>query len=663
MDLEALIPRYIMTLPRGDSAMLQTFDSYSDAKEEMLECTTGLLEVCQYLGLADKQKMLDYWQQKIMDNRFVLLVLGDFNRGKSTLINALLGEKILPAKMVPTTGNINTVKYGDRPKALVSFRDENREPEEISFAKFREIVQIDLNNEDSEETRVYFSKNPVKHIEVFYPLDLCRNGVEIVDSPGLNDDQSRSEVTKDYISKADVAIILLSAETFLAKNESEFIEGLIKSGFRNFFFVVNFIDLVDDEDELEERARTKLTELINDIPLKIFFLSADQALEGKIAGNENDIEMSRFRGFEKGLTNFLVKERGKAFLESSKATIADICNTIENTISQRSELLKQPLEDLEAKDQQIAPRIHALRDKKAKILKTVGVKKEKVKSYFVNEFNDMMRRLVTVQMKLDSKEWESKARIVLRKKEYEKCAEEYFDQARKYVEDKTAEWSKHEVIPKIEGNIRDLCIEIGDDAKEIAFELDRVRLAIHPDFEPVETENTVTVVERFLTAGALFIFNPVAALAGGIFGAKGAVENFSMQLGAGLLLATIGLLTPGAIIGIGVIITVGQVIWKSNGKREKIRDSVVKNISGKLYPPPKHVETKLLESIEDAFDNFARALDEGIESKLQDVEGQLKKVIEEKTLKGEAAEQALDQLGEQESKLSGIRLKLSEISH
>jgi len=646
--------------------MLQTFDSYSDAKEEMLKCTTGLLEVCQYLGLADKQKMLDYWQQKIMDNRFILLVLGDFNRGKSTLINALLGDKILPAKMVPTTGNINTIKYGDGPKALVSFRDENREPEEISFAKFREIVQIDLNNEDSEETRVYFSKNPVKHIEVFYPLDLCRNGVEIVDSPGLNDDQSRSEVTKDYISKADVAIILLSAETFLAKNESELIEGLIKSGFRNFFFVVNFIDLVDNEDELEELeegARTKLTELINDIPLKIFFLSADQALEGKIAGNENDIEMSRFRGFEKGLTNFLVKERGKAFLESSKATIADICNTIENTITQRSQLLKQPLEDLEAKNSEIAPQINALREKKETMLKTVALRKEKVKSYFVNELVDMMRRLATVQIKINSKKWESKTKVLVRKKEYEKCAEEYYDQARKYVEDKVAEWSKQEIIPKLEGNIRDLCLEIGDEAREIAVELDKVRLAIHPDFKPIETGDTVTVVERFLAAGALFIFNPVSALAGGIFGAKGAVENFSMQLGAGLLLATLGLLTPGAIISIGIIITVGQVIWKSKGKQEKIRESVVNEISEKLYPPPKQVETKLVESIEDAFDNFARALDEGIESKLQDVEGQLKKVIEEKTLKGEAAEQELDQLAEQEKKLSGIRLKLSEISH
>ena len=92
---------------------------------------------------------------------------------------------------------------------------------------------------------------------------------------------------------------------------------------------------MDDEDELEEveeDARTKLTELINDIPLKIFFLSADLALKGKTTGNENDIEMSGFRGFEKSLKNFLVKERGKAFLENSKAAIEDICNSIEDTM-------------------------------------------------------------------------------------------------------------------------------------------------------------------------------------------------------------------------------------------------------------------------------------------------------------------------------------------
>jgi len=352
--------------------MLQTFSSFIRAKKEMLEHITGLLEICKHLELNDKQKMLDYWQQKIMDNRFVLLVLGDFDRGKSSLINALLGDKILPAKMIPTTGAINIIKYGDEPKAVVSFKDENREPEEISFAKFREIVEINLDDEHSEESRVYFENNPIRYIEVFYPLELCKNGVEIVDTPGLNDDQGRSEITINYISKADAGIILLSAETFLAKNESKFIDGLIKSGFKNLFFVTNFIDLVDGKDEfeeVEEDARSRLTPLIADIPLRIFFLSAEQALKGKITGNDKDMDKSRFRGFERSLESFLVKERGKAFLGSSSKILNDICETIENTISERRELLKRPLKDLEDKQKKINPSIQALREKKEKMVK------------------------------------------------------------------------------------------------------------------------------------------------------------------------------------------------------------------------------------------------------------------------------------------------------
>ena len=189
-------------------------DRFDALKSNLLALFPELSEVYKQLGLDEKADYLSSWREKLREERFVLMITGDFSRGKSTLINALLGKKILPSRLTPCTGAINAIRYGETPRAVKTYRDSDREPENISFEQFLQEVSLPQDDEDDpaepeSEERLNLSVNqalaeyPVHRMELFYPLELCRKGVEIIDSPGLNEDERQTAITHKYLTKSD----------------------------------------------------------------------------------------------------------------------------------------------------------------------------------------------------------------------------------------------------------------------------------------------------------------------------------------------------------------------------------------------------------------------------------------------------------------------------
>ncbi len=123
---------------------------------------------------------LEALEERVQSDTFKVLVLGQFNRGKSTFINALIGRAVLPSYATPTTAVINEVKYGEEPRVLLHPRpDDGSEkmppPVEIPVDELEEHVVVDLAEIDR--------PNPYVRADLFWPLELCRSGVEIIDSP------------------------------------------------------------------------------------------------------------------------------------------------------------------------------------------------------------------------------------------------------------------------------------------------------------------------------------------------------------------------------------------------------------------------------------------------------------------------------------------------
>ncbi len=227
------------------------------------------------------QAALQELQQDMENDFFTVVVLGEFKRGKSTFINALLQKELLPTDVLPETATINALMYNDTPTVQVVMNDGREEKGEATQEYLQKFSARQEEN----------LANNVKYIKIGYPSDILKNKLVIVDTPGVDDiNESRSEVTYRFIPKANAVIFLLDAKSPLKKTEKDFIDSkLLPLGLDTILFAANKYDAVDEEEEEDylEDLRIRLGTAFKigekDAQLKkiqLFPLSAKWALQG-----------------------------------------------------------------------------------------------------------------------------------------------------------------------------------------------------------------------------------------------------------------------------------------------------------------------------------------------------------------------------------------------
>ena len=160
------------------------------------------------------RKALDSLQKAILqlDELFLIVVAGEFNAGKSALINALLGEKVLVEGTTPTTSRVTLIKWGEKPEEQVV--DEG-------FAVY------------------------------MYPLPLLHE-LNIVDTPGTNAIIRRHErLTDEYVPRSDLVLFVTSADHPLTESERQFLERILAWG-KKIVFVLNKVDIFEGNSSLQE---------------------------------------------------------------------------------------------------------------------------------------------------------------------------------------------------------------------------------------------------------------------------------------------------------------------------------------------------------------------------------------------------------------------------
>jgi len=178
----------------------------------------------------------------IVKKRYRVAVMGVMKRGKSTLINALLRSVILPAGATPATATINRITYGKEPRVVVEFKD-GRDDKKIGIHEL--VNYVAKLTKDGEKLAA-----SVKEAVVYYPSGIVREDIDIIDTPGLDDDEDMTKITLGMLDKVDAVIMPIHAKFQFDKKEREFVCRLIsEEGIDNVVFVVTFMDLVDlDED-------------------------------------------------------------------------------------------------------------------------------------------------------------------------------------------------------------------------------------------------------------------------------------------------------------------------------------------------------------------------------------------------------------------------------
>lgn len=285
--------------------------------------------ICSELKMQDCVSQLGDARKMLKTHRFSVGILGEFRRGKSTFINSLLGDQVLPADIVPCTATLNRVTWGDK-SAEILMKDGT-----VLKIPYRELNEYVTKITEESEKRA----EEVDSAIVYYPCKFCENGVDIYDTPGLNDSERMTKITTDVIPKLDAIVMILVQESPFSASEADFVRTkLMTSDAGRMIFVLNKSDLIDPDDldrllvTIRERIRTRVinrtkqiygddAEEVAEIERKLSDIvvipySGKNALKGQQKEQDNAgtgkklMESSGYNKLDQALTHMLVDERG-----------------------------------------------------------------------------------------------------------------------------------------------------------------------------------------------------------------------------------------------------------------------------------------------------------------------------------------------------------------
>lgn len=234
------------------------------------------------LGLSLQHDLLMRQAKDIRDGIFRVVVMGAFTTGKSTLINALVGKRILPESALPSTAILTFIQYGEDVDCVeVHFKDTVDEGGKVAKGRVETLSQEEFFNEyryTNEDNREFIETGQVtRFAAVDYAimrcsLELMHNGVCIVDSPGLEDKVVATELSLRMAKQAQAIVYVCSERGFDDRDRKYFEEHFMGSP-RNVFFVMNRVDLITSQ---TERAAA-LEKMKDDV--KICFLKSDGIID------------------------------------------------------------------------------------------------------------------------------------------------------------------------------------------------------------------------------------------------------------------------------------------------------------------------------------------------------------------------------------------------
>ena len=199
-------------------------------------------ELCR-LQEQETQKLIDRLENK----KITIAVIGQFKRGKTTLINTILGEKLLPVGIVPITAAITRIEYAE-PKE----RCDTPSMATVYFTNglSQQVPIADLNKYISEQEN-RDNERGVAEVELQTNADFLKDGLTLVDTPGVGSvHENNSKSAMDFARESDGVIFMISVDSPLNQIEVDFLRKVRRFAGK-FYFVVNKIDRVDAE-ELDE---------------------------------------------------------------------------------------------------------------------------------------------------------------------------------------------------------------------------------------------------------------------------------------------------------------------------------------------------------------------------------------------------------------------------
>lgn len=347
--------------------------------------------VCRILGeeFTDNLKQWDKAITKRRTEPFSLVVLGDFKRGKSTIINAILGKSIAPVNVAPETFTINSISYGETPSA------------EAVLSNGQRIILTadDLQRERLEKlTRAF--PDSLEYIDIRDNAEILKE-IRIVDTPGLSDLDCLDKQVQDYLVNADAIVYVASALSPFSESEQVFLATHIQPmSFSKLFVLVNMIDAMGSMKDIE-KIINRVSECCERIVPNAFVygVSGIDEYRRKIGLNRPDLTglqefyENEFLKFEMSLKREIILQ--KDFVRTQR--VITMLNLMLNDTASRIHMVydmialdKQKLVDLSEKiDEECRTLAQAIEERRPKIVLSVTEMQQQAEQWMYGFFSKL----------------------------------------------------------------------------------------------------------------------------------------------------------------------------------------------------------------------------------------------------------------------------------
>jgi tRNA U34 5-carboxymethylaminomethyl modifying GTPase MnmE/TrmE len=276
-------------------------------------------------------------RQKLRELTFNLVVAGQFKRGKSSLLNALLGDELLPVGVIPLTSVVTLIRDGPMKAATVELED----------GREQSIPVDDLSSYVTERGNPH-NVLAVRQVVIEHPSSWLASGVRLVDTPGIGSVyEHNTDVAQKYLPNADAVLFIASVDQPLSRAELDFLQS-IRQYAEKIFCVLNKIDHLNEE-ELQDSidfVRDQLRANLNfEVPL--FAVSARLALQARKQSNAHVLIRSGFPAFEHSLREFLARDKEEVLLRSIARSLLRLLSQARFAHELEAKVLTTPQAQLE----------------------------------------------------------------------------------------------------------------------------------------------------------------------------------------------------------------------------------------------------------------------------------------------------------------------------
>ncbi|MFF9063981.1 dynamin family protein [Streptomyces sp. NPDC014891] len=644
------------------------------ATDEAHSAIEGLVASARELEMRETVDRLVATAEQLRADTFNLMVMGRFKNGKSTLLNALLGGVTHPVDLkghqgpmvvddLPATAVLTGVRYSEKPQ-VEAYHFEGK-PERWSLERYlRESV---LDVDEAENDRRFRN---ISAFDMGFPARLCKAGVMIFDSPGLDEHPTRTKVTQEAMRRCDAALIVYRSDVLMGQNELMNASDLVREG-TGIFTVVNLFHGRPADDRIRGYVWNKYVRDHLGGPAwsgqdpasqGIYFVDAERARVGVYTGNKAEVEASGLAALERRLADFLLNERHHVHLKKYTTQATHLAKPIEQHIGQRIQAARTDQSRLRERYAAVLPELTSIRNRPAALPALFSRSRTQAEDALASS---LISRIAAMRKGLSAHVNDVEVNLgrMLGVVQQKKAASVVAQSVQQYVSDGLAQWAEEDAQEVLAPLLKDLSSEVEKEIATIGRQFEALHLELTGWEFASGDKPLVGTLERWASAAGGFLVGGLGgAVAGGTVGWRGAAGGAGGAFGAAFLLGVLGV-SPAAPVVIPVVMAaslVGSLGVGSLNLERRLKDKAVADADNALRDLPSQLIGEVGQKIRGQFDDLEVLVTADIVAAIDEEERSIRLMVEENQRDQQAREQQLARLGELKAAVAGHLFQLQK---